>query len=338
LISLDWVGAKMMNLFARILSHGFGLIIVALLVVGLIYRGKLFPEWELPDFLTLGSTPDEAAEVASGDIKRATEVDEPSEVPAEAEPREMPAPGEDVTATADETVADDDSAAVDQALVPEQPATESPESVTEMADMPADTDETVADAVPAPEESAMVAEPAIVEQEAGEPDTSVVQETPGEPAQAETTEPAEVPVPAEAAEPAEEPVPAEAAEPAEEPAQAAVAEQAEAAASAAAETSPYRVLAVAREAYWLRDYDRAEQMYKDLIAMEPDNPDGYGELGNMYFSQGNWEGASAAYYDAGVRLADQGFLSEARQLVDVIRGLKGTQADSLEQRIQSLEQ
>ena len=308
-------------------------------MVGLIYRGKLFPEWELPDFLTLGSTPDEAAEVASGDVKRATEVDEPSEVPVVAEPRETPAPGEDVTATADETVADDDSAAVEPAPVPEQPTTESSEYVTEMADVSADTDESVADAVPAPEEPAMaVAEPAIVEQEAGEPDTGAVQETPEEPAPAAATEQAEEPAPAEATEPAGEPAPAEATEPAGEPAPAAVTEPAEEAASTAPDTTPYRVLAAAREAYWLRDYGRAEKMYQDLIAMEPDNPDGYGELGNMYFSQGNWEGASAAYYDAGTRLADQGFLSEARQLVDVIRGLKGTQADSLEQKIQSLEQ
>jgi hypothetical protein len=102
--------------------------------------------------------------------------------------------------------------------------------------------------------------------------------------------------------------------------------------------SAYQVLAAAREAYWLRDYALAEQKYQDLIALEPGNPDGYGELGNMYFSQGNWEQAAAAYYEAGVRLVDQGLIREARQLVEVIRGLNGSQADALEQKTRAAEQ
>ncbi|MBT8121417.1 MAG: hypothetical protein KJO10_02685, partial [Gammaproteobacteria bacterium] len=40
-----------MSLFARIMSHGFALAIVALLAIGLIYRGELFPDMELPEFL-----------------------------------------------------------------------------------------------------------------------------------------------------------------------------------------------------------------------------------------------------------------------------------------------
>jgi hypothetical protein len=42
-----------MNLLARILSHGFALALVALIAVALMYRGDLFPEWELPDFLVI---------------------------------------------------------------------------------------------------------------------------------------------------------------------------------------------------------------------------------------------------------------------------------------------
>ena len=40
-----------MNLFARIMSHGFALAVVAMLAIGLIYRGELFPDMELPAFL-----------------------------------------------------------------------------------------------------------------------------------------------------------------------------------------------------------------------------------------------------------------------------------------------
>ena len=93
------------------------------------------------------------------------------------------------------------------------------------------------------------------------------------------------------------------------------------------------MLAAAREAFWLRDYVVAERHYNELISLDPANPDGYGELGNMYFSQGEWEKASVAYYEAGVRLLSEGMVSEAQQLVEVIRGLNGPQADDLEKEI-----
>jgi hypothetical protein len=100
--------------------------------------------------------------------------------------------------------------------------------------------------------------------------------------------------------------------------------------------STYELLATAREAYWLHDYERAEKYYQQLIQADPDNPDGYGELGNMHFAQGQWEPAATAYYEAGVRLVKTGMLVQARQLVDVIRGLNGTQADDLERQIEAV--
>ena len=104
------------------------------------------------------------------------------------------------------------------------------------------------------------------------------------------------------------------------------------AAPATSET-PYEVMAKAREAFWLRDFELAEQQYRKLTLLEPDNPDGYGELGNMYFSQGKWDDSAAAYYQAGTRLLNEGLVQDARQMVDVIRGLKGSQADDLEAQI-----
>jgi tetratricopeptide (TPR) repeat protein len=95
----------------------------------------------------------------------------------------------------------------------------------------------------------------------------------------------------------------------------------------------YQLLAAAREAYWLRDYDIAESKYRALTRVEPDNPDGYGELGNMYFSQGQWDEAATAYYEAGVRLVGQGLLEQAEELVAVIRGLNSIHADDLELKI-----
>ncbi|MGB5717426.1 MAG: hypothetical protein WBN81_10060 [Gammaproteobacteria bacterium] len=99
---------------------------------------------------------------------------------------------------------------------------------------------------------------------------------------------------------------------------------------------PYEVMAKAREAFWLRDFELAEQQYRKLTQLEPDNPDGYGELGNMYFSQGKWDESAAAYYQAGTRLLNEGLVQEARQMVDVIRGLNGAQADDLEVQINAV--
>ncbi len=103
----------------------------------------------------------------------------------------------------------------------------------------------------------------------------------------------------------------------------------------AAAKKPYELLAAAREAFWLHNYEDAEKNYRALTKLEPENPDGYGELGNMYFSQGRWEEAAAAYYDAGIRLVREGHIDRARELVSVIRRLNGKQADELEKLISS---
>jgi hypothetical protein len=100
-----------------------------------------------------------------------------------------------------------------------------------------------------------------------------------------------------------------------------------------ARVNPYQLLASAREAYWLHDYEQAETIYRELTALEPDNPDWYGELGNMYFSQGKWDESASAYYEAGIRLVKAGRLALASDLVKVIRGLNGSQAQELEMMI-----
>jgi hypothetical protein len=101
----------------------------------------------------------------------------------------------------------------------------------------------------------------------------------------------------------------------------------------AAQETPYEVMAKAREAFWLRDFELAEQQYRKLTVLDPDNPDGYGEMGNMYFSQGKWDESATAYYEAGTRLLKDGLVQQARQMAAVIRGLNGPQADDLEAQI-----
>ena len=388
-----------MKLLARLLSHGFAIVVVVLLAIGFVYRGELFPEWELPDFLVLDSAESSADDTPAGKI-------EPAPIQGDWMASE--------SATGDQQASDiEDAAAADTRPPVEEVAESSAPVITESA--PADVSEAVEageaeiSAAPAVEEDRPAIEapaPVVAVEEPVAPDVQ-------EPVE-DATIPAEAPAPAIAI---EEPVAPDVQEPVEEatmpaseataepgttesPAAVTVADSAAetasevvadeptapvagdmtvstppapeavaapdvaggdaspaaesavpmpepvAAVEMAAQDSPsqveadeaisyYQLLASAREAYWLRDYQTAEDFYRRMIVDDPDNPDGYGELANMYFSQGNWEAASSAYYEAGLRLVKSGLLAQARELVDVIRGLNGSQADALDQEIQA---
>ena len=60
-----------MKLIARLMSHGFAIALVLLLAIGFMYRGELFPEWELPEFLALDSAKYPAADQPAGRIEPA---------------------------------------------------------------------------------------------------------------------------------------------------------------------------------------------------------------------------------------------------------------------------
>jgi tetratricopeptide (TPR) repeat protein len=108
---------------------------------------------------------------------------------------------------------------------------------------------------------------------------------------------------------------------------------------AVADTSPATTtdsaasLALARKAYWENDLEAAVSAYQDAIAADPDNPDAYGELGNLYFAQGDWDGASQAYLDAGLRLTAQGRQAQAARLLRVLGRLHPGRARQLAQEL-----
>ena len=89
----------------------------------------------------------------------------------------------------------------------------------------------------------------------------------------------------------------------------------------------------ARSAFWRHDYEQAERDYKALAELDPADPNAYGELGNVYFSQGKWDLAADAFYEAGVRLNSKGEGSRARELLVIIRGLNPEKAQQLEQQL-----
>jgi hypothetical protein len=322
-----------MKLLARILSHGFAIAVVLLLAIGLIYRGELFPEYNLPDFLDIGKLAHRQGESTTGQVDRDVVEAQPEEpAPATAADQDQAAiqgagtddtgetvAGEDTTAGIATVDAIEPGPAEDEATSQEPmdldssrpaPASETEASSAMMEEV---AEEPASEAiVPLPvEEPTEVDAPPVDESTAATaPDLSGSGVTPGD-ATGSTEPAAEQPEPATVT-----PEDTAAAEPVSRP-----------------QEKAYQLLADAREAYWLRDYDTAEVKYQALTGLEPDNPDGYGELGNMYFSQGKWDQAATAYYQAGVRLVGQGLLTQAEELLSVIRGLNGANADELEQKI-----
>lgn len=90
------------------------------------------------------------------------------------------------------------------------------------------------------------------------------------------------------------------------------------------------LMAQARDAYWVGDYDIAKNAYEQAIAISRDNPAPYGELGNIYFAQGLWDEAADAYLTAAELLLVEGRVAEAKHLVLVLRGLDAGSAKQLE--------
>jgi hypothetical protein len=354
-----------MKLLARLLSHGFAIAVVVLLAIGFIYRGELFPEWERPDFLVFDSAESTADDAPAGKIEPAP-IQEDWLASGPATGDQQASGVEDAAAGAMPSV--EDVAESSAPVVTESAPVDASEVVEVVevieAEMPAPAVEeympaeeaqvTTIEAVEEPvvlevQESVEEATPPVPEATADEPTETVSQDAGTAPSPAAVTAADGVAEPAVVvAEEMEAPVPeavtapdvAESAAPmpsSVEP----VAASEEAAQDPASQVEAdaavpyYQLLASAREAYWLRDYQTAEGFYRRMIADDPDNPDGYGELANMYFNQGNWEAAAAAYYEAGSRLVKAGLVAPARELVDVIRGLNGPQADALDQEVQA---
>jgi len=368
-----------MDNLARIISHGFAVVVVILLGIGFIYRGELFPDLELPDFLVpssgkMADAGDHRDKPRPGiDVTQETTAHEPvaaaSSAPAEA-PVETSAeaPGARVESPAaaaasmagEEIVANPDvQEAAETGMVTETVVETLPAPAEEISSPPAEESGTDEGADPGETGSAVTAgaipppvspEGTPVEPQVAVPDTAadaqpaaVPEETSSESGIAPETVPqTDSPIPVSAPDEKTAP-PAETAVP-ESPPVTATEVQPDVSGAAqpttgapTSEVKPYELLAAAREAFWLHNYDDAEKNYRALTKLEPQNPDGFGELGNMYFSQGRWEEAAAAYYEAGTRLISEGRLDPARELVIVIRGLNGQQADELNTLITSAE-
>lgn len=96
-------------------------------------------------------------------------------------------------------------------------------------------------------------------------------------------------------------------------------------------SSERNILIDARNAFNKGNVSASEKLYLELTQLEQDNPDAFGELGNVYYSQGKWDQAGQAYYEAAVRLIAEGNYNQVSYLQRVISGLNTEHADKLSQ-------
>jgi len=98
------------------------------------------------------------------------------------------------------------------------------------------------------------------------------------------------------------------------------------------DTSSERDLLIsARNAFNKGRVSQSEKFYLELTRLDQDSPDAFGELGNVYYSQGKWDEAGQAYYEAAVRLISAGSYSQVVYLQRVIKGLNIEHAEKLAQ-------
>lgn len=69
---------------------------------------------------------------------------------------------------------------------------------------------------------------------------------------------------------------------------------------------PETILAQARQAFFNGNLEKAEMLYREYIRRRPEDPDGFGELGNVYHALKRDKEAQDAYFQAGLRLKFEG--------------------------------
>ena len=81
--------------------------------------------------------------------------------------------------------------------------------------------------------------------------------------------------------------------------------------------------------------NNAIELYRELAGLYPDDPNVVGEMGNVYYLQGDWKRASQAYYDAALRLHKLRMNEQIHYLYLVIHGLDPETAEKLREQLES---
>jgi tetratricopeptide (TPR) repeat protein len=87
----------------------------------------------------------------------------------------------------------------------------------------------------------------------------------------------------------------------------------------------------AREAYARGDVEASIKAYLDFVKKNPDNVDGNGELGNVYYMSGRLQEAAQSYFEAAKRLVEEGQAERAQALLPSIAQGNPALANELQQ-------
>lgn len=78
----------------------------------------------------------------------------------------------------------------------------------------------------------------------------------------------------------------------------------------------------ARKAYWNDDLQKSRSLYEQYIAVNPQDPDGYGELGNLLSTMGDLDKAAQMYRKAADLLISKGEIEQAQRLEEVLSSIE----------------
>lgn len=92
---------------------------------------------------------------------------------------------------------------------------------------------------------------------------------------------------------------------------------------------PLVVWRAARAAVWQGDLDSAVVHYRQLIALQPDNYDAHGELGNVLLAQSDISGATEAYVQAARLIRKAGNIEVARRVAGIVAMLDEARGKAL---------
>jgi tetratricopeptide (TPR) repeat protein len=84
---------------------------------------------------------------------------------------------------------------------------------------------------------------------------------------------------------------------------------------------PLAIWRAARAAVWQGDLSGAVAHYRQLIVLQPDNFDAYGEMGNVLLAQADTAGALEAYVSAARLIHQAGYREMAYRLASVVAGM-----------------
>jgi hypothetical protein len=82
------------------------------------------------------------------------------------------------------------------------------------------------------------------------------------------------------------------------------------------------LLQKARQAYWNDDLQKSRSLYQAYIELNPENPDGFGELGNLLSTLGDLDTAAQMYRRAADLLIARGETEQAARLMDVLDSIE----------------